>query len=74
MGSDDSFRSEAPTTPDETIVACPACQDDEGVSIGDVLAQLPSGTWVRRRCDVCLGLRKVDREGLARFQARGGGA
>jgi CheY-like chemotaxis protein len=51
---------------DDTLVPCPACEDDGGVPTGDVLVQLPSGTWVRDTCDVCLGQRMLDRRELAR--------
>ena len=69
MPSSDHYRAEAPTSPDITLVACPACMDDAGESTGQTLQRLPSGTWVRQMCESCLGLRKLDREGMARHRA-----
>jgi hypothetical protein len=34
------------------------------------LVELPSGTRVRQKCGSCLGLRKLDREGIARHRSR----
>jgi hypothetical protein len=68
--SSDRFRAETPTSPDILLVPCPACVDDGGESTGQTLVRLPSGTWVRERCESCLGLRKLDREGIARHKAR----
>lgn len=48
---------------------CPACVDDRGEPTGEMLVQLPSGTWVRRQCECCLGLRRVDRDGLDRYRS-----
>ena len=70
MSTSDRYRAEAPTLPDLTLVPCPACTDDGGESTGECLVELASGTWVRRRCESCLGLRKLDREGLARHRER----
>jgi len=68
MSSADRYRAEAPTSPDIALVPCPACVDDGGEATGQVLVRLPSGTWLRRTCDSCLGLRKLDREGIARHR------
>jgi hypothetical protein len=58
-------------TPDSIApVPCPVCRDEDGEPAGEVLAQLPSGTWLRTRCDVCRGRRKLDDDGLARYRAR----
>jgi len=44
------FPPEPPTQPDRSLAPCPACQDEGGEPLGDVLVQLPSGTWVREPC------------------------
>jgi hypothetical protein len=70
MPSSNRNRAEAPTAPDIVLVPCPACVDDGGEPTGQALVRLPSGTWTRQRCESCLGLRKLDREGLARHRDR----
>jgi CheY-like chemotaxis protein len=40
------------------------------VPTGDVLVQLPSGTWIRDTCSVCHGWKKVHRAELARRSAQ----
>jgi hypothetical protein len=66
----DRYRSEseAPTSPEVPLVACPACADEGGEPTGDRLSQLPSGTWVRQFCESCHGLGKLDREGMERYR------
>jgi hypothetical protein len=54
---------------DPALVPCPACMDDRGEPSGDALVQLPSGTWVRQKCGSCRGLKKLDREGMARHRS-----
>src|ERR1039457_3602863 len=66
LSSSDRYRAEAPTSPDIVLVPCPACVNDSGESTGQSLVLLPSVTWIRKRCGSCLGLRKLDREGIAR--------
>jgi hypothetical protein len=56
----------APSEAEDPLTPCPACQDEAGFPVGDVLAQLPSGTWVRETCDVCQGGKTVGRDELAR--------
>jgi hypothetical protein len=59
-----------PTLPDDPLAPCPACEDEAGMPTGDVLVQLPSGTWVRDTCNVCQGRKQVHREELARRDAQ----
>jgi hypothetical protein len=59
--------SEPPTDSDRRLVDCPACLDERGEPTGEVLVQRPSGTWVREKCDLCAGLRKVDDTALALY-------
>ncbi|HEX8793392.1 MAG TPA: response regulator [Polyangiaceae bacterium] len=59
-----------PPLPGDQTAPCPACEDEGGMPTGDVLVQLPSGTWVRDTCDVCRGARRVQREELARRDAQ----
>jgi CheY-like chemotaxis protein len=63
---------------EDTLVPCPACEDEGGVPTGDVLVQLPSGTWIRDTCEVCQGQRMLDRRQLDRrsppFVDESGGA
>jgi hypothetical protein len=61
---------EATTGDPHAPVPCPACRDEGGEPAGEVLAQLPSGTWIRKKCDICRGRRKLDDDGLARYRAR----
>lgn len=61
---------EPPPLPDDPLVPCPACEDEGGVPTGDILVQLPSGTWLRDTCHVCKGQKKVHREELARRNAQ----
>jgi CheY-like chemotaxis protein len=58
-----------PPLPGDPTVPCPGCEDEGGLPTGDVLVQLPSGTWVRDTCDVCRGARRVHRDELARRDA-----
>lgn len=58
----------AVTSRNEAVIPCPQCQDDTGQPVGEVLVQLPSGTWVREACSVCRGRRVLDAEGQARYQ------
>jgi CheY-like chemotaxis protein len=58
-----------PPLPGE-LAPCPACEDEGGVPTGDVLVQLPTGTWVRDTCNVCHGRKKLNREELARRSAQ----
>jgi hypothetical protein len=66
--SSDPYRSEAPASPDLEVVPCPACVNESGEPTGDHLVQLPSGTWIRQPCESCLGLRKLDSEGMAWYR------
>lgn len=59
-----------PPLPGDVTAPCPACEDEGGVPTGDVLVQLPSGTWVRDTCDVCHGAKRVRCEELARREAQ----
>lgn len=59
-----------PPLPGDPTVPCPACEDEGGLPTGDVLVQLPSGTWVRDTCDVCRGAKRVHRDDLARRDAQ----
>lgn len=59
-----------PPLPGDQTAPCPACEDEGGVPTGDVLVQLPSGTWVRDTCDVCHGQKRVHREEVARRNAQ----
>lgn len=59
-----------PPLPGDQTVPCTACEDEGGVPSGDVLVQLPSGTWIRDTCDVCRGQRRVHRDDLARRDAQ----
>jgi hypothetical protein len=68
VSSSDRLRSEAPTSPEIALVPCPACANEHGEPMGEHLVQLPSGTWVRRTCESCQGLRRLDREALARYR------
>jgi hypothetical protein len=63
-------RRGAPSVPDVVLVACPACQNEEGEPTGDVLVQLPSGAWVRETCDFCGGVKRLDAREVARRRAR----
>jgi CheY-like chemotaxis protein len=63
------FKRLPPPLPADTLAPCPACEDEAGIATGDVLVQLPSGTWVRETCDVCLGRKRVRRDELARRDA-----
>jgi hypothetical protein len=63
--------SEPPTDPNRRLVDCPACLNDRGEPTGDVLAQLPSGTWIRERCDLCGGFKKIDDTALALYLSQG---
>ena len=60
----------APSLPEVTLVPCPACQDEAGEATGDVMTLLPSGTWARETCDLCGGVKTLDREALARRRSR----
>lgn len=64
------IRRGPPPLPGDETVPCPACEDEGGVPTGDVLVQLPSGTWIRDTCDVCQGQRRVHRDELARRDAQ----
>jgi CheY-like chemotaxis protein len=55
-----------PPLPGNPLAPCPACEDEGGVPTGDVLVQLPSGTWVRDTCNVCHGEKRVHREEVER--------
>jgi len=59
-----------PPLPVDPLAPCPACEDEGGVPAGDVLVQLPSGTWVRDTCEVCHGRKRVHREALAEREAQ----
>ena len=59
MAVDRGRAAASPTSPDSGLVPCPACTDDRGEPLGDMLVQLPSGTWVRQVCERCQGLRRV---------------
>lgn len=65
------FRSEPPTDPNPHLVDCPACLDEQGEPTGEVLVQLPSGTWVRERCVLCRGFKQIDDTALALHLAQG---
>lgn len=58
-----------PPLPGDQTAPCPGCEDEGGLPTGDVLVQLPSGTWVRDTCDVCHGAKRVQRDELARRDA-----
>ena len=59
-----------PPLPADLFAPCPACEDEGGVSTGDVLVQLPSGTWLREPCTVCHGSKRVQRATLAQREAQ----
>ena len=64
-----NFPSERPTDPSYRLVDCPACRDESGEPTGDALVRVPSGTWVRKSCDLCSGSKKVDETARAFYLA-----
>lgn len=65
-----SSSPEPPTDPNRRLVDCPACLDEKGEPTGEILAQLPSGTWVREKCGLCAGFKQVDDTALALYLAQ----
>ena len=63
-------RSERPTDPGDSLVPCPACQDERGQPTGEALVQLASGTRVREPCGICAGAKQLDREAMARYRTQ----
>lgn len=67
----DEIPEEPPTRPDLETFPCPACVDDLGDPVGEVLVSEETATGYkqrRERCPECAGLLRVGREQMARWQ------